>query len=87
MIEILEPINVWVFFKQGHIQPHLFFWKNRQIKVDKINLVHATQNGNSTAYHFSISSGGNFYRLAFDTNALKWFLEAVDDGSEDEAFR
>lgn len=79
MLELNEPINVWVFFKGNLIQPHIFFWKNRQIKVDKINLVHTSKNGNSTAFHFSVSSGGNFYRLAFDTNDLRWFLEAVEE--------
>jgi len=80
MLEILEPINVWVFFKGGTLQPHTFFWKQRQIKVEKINLVHTTKNGQSLTYHFSVSSGGNFYRLAFDTDSLKWFLEGVEEG-------
>lgn len=89
MVEILEPINVWVFFKQnsprsrfgeaGLIQPYLFFWNSRQIKVDKINLVHTSKNGSSLFYHFSISSGDNFYQLRLDTSKLKWFLEAVEE--------
>ena len=79
VLEILEPINVWVFFKGGHLEPHTFFWGQRQIKIDKINLVHTTRNGNYPAYHFSVSSGGNFYRLAFNPVDLKWFLEAVEE--------
>lgn len=79
MLEISEPVNVWVFFKGSSIQPWCFFWKSRQIKVDKINLVHTSKDGESTFYHFSISSGGNFYRLKFDLSKLKWFLEAVDE--------
>lgn len=79
MLELSEPINVWVFFKGSSIQPLVFFWKGRQIKVEKINLVHTTKVGNGTAYHFSVSSGGNFYRLAFDLESLKWFLEAVEE--------
>ena len=79
MLELTEAINVWVYFKSGQIQPVIFFWKNRQIKIDQINLVHTTKNGNSPALHFSVSAGGNFYRLAFDTGDLKWFLEAVEE--------
>ncbi len=79
MLEILEPINVWVFFSGNQIKPHTFFWHSRQIKVDKINLVHTSKDGSNIFYHFSVSSGGNFYRLKFDTNSLKWFLEAVDE--------
>ena len=79
MIELSEPITVWAYFENGTVKPHTFFWKKRQIKVEKINLVHTTKNGFTPAYHFSVSSGGNFYRLAFDLESLKWFLEAVEE--------
>jgi len=79
MVEINEPINVCVFFKQNSIQPYVFYWKSRQIKVDKINLVHTSKFGSNLFYHFSISSGGNFYRLKFDTLKMSWFLEAVEE--------
>lgn len=79
MLEIQEPIDVWVLFQKNKIQPSVFFWKGRQIKIEKINLVHTSKNGSSLFYHFSISSGGNFYRLTFDTKNLKWFLEGVEE--------
>lgn len=79
MVEIVEPIDVWVFFKKQAIQPYMFFWRGRQIKVDKINLIHTSKEGSATFYHFSLSSGGNFYRLTFDTNKLNWSLEAVEE--------
>lgn len=79
MLEISEPINVWVFFKGSLIQPHYFFWKGRQIKIEKINLVHTSKEEGRTFYHFSVSSQGNFYRLKFDSNKLKWVLEAVEE--------
>ncbi len=81
MTEIQEAINVWVFFEKNLIKPHLFFWHGRQIKIDKINLVHTSKNGQSLFYHFSVSSGGNFYRLKFDTNKMVWILEEVDDST------
>lgn len=86
MIELLEPVDVWVLFtKTGSprggagLQPSIFFWKGRQIKVEKVNLVHTTHNGSTLDYHFSVSSGGNFYRLGFDTSKLKWVLEAIEE--------
>ncbi len=79
MLEILEPINVWVFFKGSSIEPWCFFWKSRKIKIDKVNLVHTSKEGSNIFYHFSVSSGGNFYRLKFDTQKLNWVLEAVDE--------
>lgn len=79
MLEIQEPIDVWTFFTKNSLKPHLFFWRGRQIKVDKINLVHTSKEGSNTFYHFSVSSGGNFYRLQLDVGRLKWFLEMVEE--------
>lgn len=80
-MEIQEPINVWVFFSGSKIEPRSFFWRERLIKIDQINLVHTSKNGASLFYHFSVSSGGNFYRLRFDTSKLTWMLEAVEEGN------
>lgn len=79
MLEIHEPISVWVLFKKHLIQPHSFLWHGRQVKIEKINLVHTSKEGSSLLYHFSVSSEGNFYRLKFDTNRMSWFLEAVEE--------
>ncbi len=79
MLELLEPVNVWVLFKQNLIKPFAFIWQNRQIKIDKVNLIHTSKNGAEVLYHFSVSAGGNFYKLRFDSKSLKWFLEAVEE--------
>jgi hypothetical protein len=81
MLEILEPVNVWVFFKNNAISPYLFFWQNRQILINKINLVHTSKVGAQVFYHFSVSSGNNFYKLRFDASSLKWFIEGVEEDS------
>lgn len=79
MLEIEEPINVWVLFKKNLIQPYSFSWHGREIKIEKINLMHTSKNGALLFYHFSVSSEGNFYRLKFDTNKLSWNLEAIEE--------
>jgi hypothetical protein len=79
MLELSDPINVWVFFEKGQIRPYVFFWNKRRIAIDKINLIHQSREGNKDLYHFSVSSEGNFYRLGFDGTSLKWVLEAVDE--------
>ena len=79
MIQLSEPIDVWVLFQKNKIQPSCFFWHGRQVKVEKINLIHTSKDGSNIFYHFSISSGGNFYRLRFDLEDLRWFLEAVEE--------
>lgn len=80
MIEIQEPINVWVLFKGTSIEPFIFFWNGRKIQIDSINLVHSAKEEGSTVYYFSVSSLGNFYRLKFNLNKMRWFLEAVEEG-------
>lgn len=80
MFATSEPIDVWVLFKNNFVQPCLFIWNKRHIKVDKVNFVHTTKSGLSLFYHFSVSSGGNFYRLKFDTAKLAWSLEMVEEG-------
>ena len=79
MLEFQEPIDVWVLFAKNQIQPSVFFWRGRQIKIDIINLVHTSKDGANIFYHFSISSNGNFYKLQFDTKKLIWLLEAVEE--------
>ena len=79
MLEPHEAINVWVFFAKNTIQPMVFFWKGRKIKIETINLMHTTKDGDRTLYHFSVSADGNFYRLGFDSKNLKWILEAVEE--------
>lgn len=79
MLQIQEPIDVWVLFKKNLIQPWCFFWHGRQIKIEKINLVHTSKEGSILLYHFSASSGGNFYRLKFNTGTMDWTLEATEE--------
>jgi hypothetical protein len=82
MTDIGEDVNVLAFFKDNSIKPYIFFWKNRQIKVDNVNLVHTSRDGNKLFYHFSLSSGENFYRLAFDPVKMHWMLEAVEEDEQ-----
>lgn len=79
MVILSEPINVWAYFKRGSILPYIFFWNNRRIKIDKINLVHTSKFGSTLNYHFSVSSSGNFYKIKFDTKDFKWILEALEE--------
>ncbi|OGE62065.1 hypothetical protein A2967_00210 [Candidatus Daviesbacteria bacterium RIFCSPLOWO2_01_FULL_41_32] len=68
-----------MLFKKNIVAPYSFSWRGREIKIDKINLMHTSKNGAALFYHFSVSSEGNFYRLRFDTNKMGWMLEAVEE--------
>lgn len=80
MLELLEPINVWVFFKGAKIEPFVFFWRERRIKIEQINLVHDASSSGKSVRYFSISAQGNFYRLMLDLKDLKWFIDKVEEG-------
>jgi hypothetical protein len=79
MLDLLEPINVWVYFQGTKVLPYLMIWRNRRIKIDTLNLTHTSKEGSLTYYHFSVTAGGNYYRLRFDTKNLKWCLEQVEE--------
>ncbi|EKD90954.1 MAG: hypothetical protein ACD_30C00054G0001 [uncultured bacterium] len=81
MLELSESINVWALFEKASVRPFVFIWNNRKIKIETINFVHTTHEGSALIYHFSVSAGGNFYKLGFDCSNLKWILEAVEDDS------
>lgn len=79
MVEVGETVKVWVYFSGNQIQPFIFFWKNRRIKIEAINLVHTAKKDGQLVYYFSVSSESNFYQLRFESQKLKWFLEKVEE--------
>lgn len=81
MTDLLEPIRVWVLFETNKVEPFIFFWRDRKITIEAINMVHTSKAEGSTLYHFSVSSGGNYYRLLFNIGKMKWFLEQVEEES------
>ena len=79
MVDINEPINVWVYFKGITIQPFAFFWQGRRIKIESVNLVYTSKQDGATIHNFAVSAGGNYYKLRFDLRRLKWCLEEVEE--------
>jgi hypothetical protein len=81
MNDILEPINVWVLFRNSKVEPFIFFWRDRKITIEEINMVHTSKPEGILVYHFSVSSGGNYYRLLFNIGKMKWFLEQIEEAN------
>lgn len=81
MTDVFEPIRVWVLFEGIKIEPYIFFWRDRKIKIESINMVHTSKSEGGVLYHFSVSSGGNYYRLLFNINKTKWLLEQVEEAN------
>jgi hypothetical protein len=78
MTDLYEPIRVWVLFETNKIEPFIFFWRERKITIESINMVHTSKSEGGLLYHFSVSSGGNYYRLQFNIAKMKWFLEQIE---------
>jgi len=72
-----DPISVTVSFTPTRVVPVMLFYKNKTIKVARVNLVHHERHGRDKVYFFSVSDAANMYRLRFSTETLAWTLEEV----------
>jgi hypothetical protein len=59
--------------------PVRFRWKNRDITITEIGMVHPTQHGSKMIHMFDVTDGSSDYRLAFDAEILTWRLKYVAD--------
>ena len=72
-----DPIEVAAKFQQGHLIPWKFLWQGREIKINKVNLVHHVWEGRSKIYYFAVSDSTNYFKLRFDTDKLTWRVVEV----------
>jgi len=81
MIEqVNQCIDVLVAFVNRRVLPLSFTWNKKKYAIDKVNLIHESRQNGAKWYHFSLSSGGGFYKIAFDTEHNLWFLQEADFG-------
>ena len=71
----MEPIEVIATFTKNGIFPHIIKWGQSRYKISKVNLVHTIKEGVVRIYFFSVSDGANFWKLGFNTDSLKWWIE------------
>jgi len=77
LIKTKQPTDIIVIFVDNIIRPHIFKWAGKKFKVEKINLIHEEKLGDDKLVYFSITSENNYFKLVFNTNSLKWFIEEV----------
>lgn len=78
---IHDPIDVTVSFSQNKILPKLMRWNERDYKIETVNLVHTTKEGNKRVFYFSVSDLTNYFKLKLDPEYLEWYLvELYTDG-------
>jgi len=77
LLKTQEEIEIITIFTKKGPQPHIFKWAGQKFKVEKINLVYDQKIGNNKLIYFSVSSQDNYFKLVFNTNNLKWYIEEV----------
>ena len=64
-------------FKKGVLTPLFFKLKNRNYKIDSINLRYDLTDGDVKFLSYSVDSGPNTYKITFNTKGLTWKLKEV----------
>jgi hypothetical protein len=72
--ELNDPIQVAVIFSNSQLRPVKFVWRQREYKIDQVNLSYNRFDGRSKIYYFAVSDGANYFKLRFDSNSLVWSL-------------
>lgn len=70
-----ESVEVVASFTKNGVFPHILKWGQRRYKILKVNLVHAIKEGTVRIYFFSVSDGANAWKLGFNTESLRWWIE------------
>ena len=70
-----EAVEVLAIFTHQGPRPYALKWGERKYVIEKINLTYEAKVGNSKLIYFSVTSQDNYFKLVFDTNDLKWYLE------------
>lgn len=71
----MDPIELIATFTKDGLLPRVMKWGRRQYKIASVNLVHTIKEGTVRIYFFSVSDGTNAWKLGFNTENLKWWIE------------
>jgi len=63
----------------GRIYPRFIKWHNRLYRITQVGLHHWLRKGRTLIHIFSVTDGNLFFRLAFDTDTLRWTLEEIEE--------
>jgi len=71
----MEAVDVIATFTNQGIFPRVIKQGEQRYKIAAVNLVHAIKDGVVRIYFFSVSDGVNSWKLGFNTETLKWWVE------------
>ena len=72
------PIKVLTQFDGEKIKILAFKREGRTYKILKVNLVYHFREGDRRIWQFFVSDAANSYKLRFEPDILRWFLEEGD---------
>ncbi|MBF0565042.1 MAG: hypothetical protein HQK89_07360 [Nitrospirae bacterium] len=74
-----ELISVMaVFSGEQRCKPVKFRWAGRVVEVKDVTYRWTDWQGRSKVYHFSVTDGGTYYELGFNSVSMSWTLEKVE---------
>lgn len=74
---INEKINVLAVFKNGTVFPHIYDWRDKKRRIDKVNLSYQERDGASINYYFAVESAGFVAKLRYNDKSLIWTMEEI----------
>jgi len=75
-----DDIKVGVVFGKRLLpEPKWFIWRGRKYIIKEVTYTWCEKNGGARIYYFSVNDGANVYKLAYNTEFLKWRLIEVED--------
>ncbi len=77
----METIEVIATFTKEGVFPKIIKWGTNRYKILQVNLIHSIKDGAIRIYFFSVSDGANSWKLGFNTDSLKWWIEDHYDTS------
>jgi len=72
-----SQVDVITVFTKDSVKPFSFKWSGKKFIVEKINLTFSKKVGLGMFFYYSITSEGNYFKLVFEANEMKWFVEEV----------
>lgn len=83
---INEKIRVYAIFTErgdygsfphNRLRPVIFFWKNREYRVQDVTYIWCEKCGSSDIYHFTVSDGTSLFELCYNARTFDWILNST----------
>lgn len=76
-----EPVEVLVRCAKNVLYPLAFTYGGREYYIQEVTLRSHKFDGRESVHYFSVTDSANYFKLAFHTGSMTWFLEEVYTGT------